>query len=1016
MSSATAHAPEHHDSASAAPSAAKTLHFNHGGVLGLTESIGRLLKGVTYDAAKETLASGAHPAPGHAADHAADHAAAHPTPDGAHPAPGHAPGHAAAHPAPAAGAHPTPDGAHPAPAAGGHAEAEDQDLSDKIISTLGHMGHYGAIFPFAAKGLKWVKDKLYPEIHEIATDDQHLGDQILHKLKKDKKAAKNGRRVLDHHALEGFAMGIDIPNIRRTLRMFADRERFNKALQSDSGREEIKKEIANILDLSGDVDLAEADTQTRMLLELLGVEFTDEDTITSVGGVDHHHWHVHTHRHELDSRVDAKHEALVQLIANVREFLVLPDVHNHVNTNLDTIYGTGVKVPDYPMDYTKIGDNILKLNNDTLRPFLNRVRKDGIDDMQVAVGDLLDPANVASELENNPDDLKAEISNLFNVTGKVTADKLRARALQMKAKLRAHPTVQAVDPYTATRDRILTDVIDIAVTNLTAGDTLAKLYGTEAQVDDFELNYAKLGDAMIKLTDKTRKPFLNRVEKDGIERVRAEVGDLLTAGNVAAELEHNPADLRAQVENLFNVGGKPTPEKLAARAEQLKTSLKALPAPAQAVDPYTATRDALVQIIDDAVTHAGTAAVLTKLYPNGDAEKMKFEWDEAKYKAFGATVLSTVTDKNRENALKHFDEDAFDAAFNLLSPTVKVELLDSSTGKTRLKEQVVAVLKLTEPFTEVDVTRQADAIRKRLGSGATEKAHYDLVNERLTRVVTAMNAVNIGKMFAGVSAVGPENFVNTFRDLEDKAEVAAYVRGYKSSAFRGHFPYLVSTVQLEELVKTGSPQDLNVAKQQVVKFVGINVAKVSEDMVKEAIQDFEDTCAKLVDADFPVPEDLARFNALKKDIADIKANLTAERLDQLFDRDNPYKNFWAQVMKVTDATRFAQFMDKMNITEVYASFNYMRNPLLLDAAMTPDQQKVAKQQLCSLLGFDKNVKPALAEVQGRVPLVENKLKLIAMATLRKAYPAQAEVVASLQETLQRVSTDLTQAHLDTMYA
>src|SRR3989338_6258502 len=309
MSAASAEHPKGVE-ASAAPKAVdNTMHFNNGGVAGVVESFAKLLKGVTYDAAKETMAdSKAATSPEH--PKAADPKADHPKVAEAE----------AKEAAPAATA--------------GH---EDNDWVDDVA----HWATIYAHLPFAEKGIKWLKGKLFPEIHEIAVDDQHIGDQILHKLKKDKKAERKGKLALDHHALEGFLKGLDIANLNRTLRMFTDKKRFETALEREGGQEEIKKEIANLLDLSGEADFDEVVKSLDMLAQLLGEEWelkADEYQCKSQKG------------HHIDSRVAKQHHALIHILEHARNWLT--------GKNLAKIYDTEVK--NFKIDFEHFGDLLIE--------------------------------------------------------------------------------------------------------------------------------------------------------------------------------------------------------------------------------------------------------------------------------------------------------------------------------------------------------------------------------------------------------------------------------------------------------------------------------------------------------------------------------------------------------------------------------------------------------------------------------------------------------------------------------
>ena len=107
--------------------------------------------------------------------------------------------------------------------------------------------------------------------------------------------------------------------------MFTDEARFKKSLNSESGREELKKQTSNILDWSGVADRQIVEKQTTMLLTLLGV-------------------HIHSHHgvetfdvHDLDPRVENQHEALIDIIKNVRTWLTKDAVEKIIPKIIPTI-------------------------------------------------------------------------------------------------------------------------------------------------------------------------------------------------------------------------------------------------------------------------------------------------------------------------------------------------------------------------------------------------------------------------------------------------------------------------------------------------------------------------------------------------------------------------------------------------------------------------------------------------------------------------------------------------------
>lgn len=809
------------------------MHFNHGGVLGLTESIGRLLKGVTYDAGMDTFA---HPATPGVAPAAANNAVPHPptapgaapvaAPDGTHPP---------LHPTPTA-----PAGAPAAPTAG-HDDDDDDSISGSIIKGLSHMGHYGAAFPVLAQGLKWAKNKMFPEIHEIPTEDQHVGDQILHKLKKNKK----NKTELDHHALEGFCKGLDISNLNRTFRMFTDPIRFEAAVKREAGREEIKKEIANILDLSGEVDRGEVVTQVNLLLHLLG--------------------------HHVDSRVAGQHHALRDIIQHVEAWLTEPV--------LAKIYGTEAKEADFTMDYDKIGDSVLKVNDKNLRPFLNRIRTDGIDDVEVKVGDLLDPANVTAELDSNPGDLREQIENLFNVKGVVTKPKLEERARQMKKRLKYEiippaTAIAPIDPYTEIRKEFV-DLIDKALANLSPA-TLAKLYPVaEDASTKFEWTDAKYKDfgatVLTTVTDKNRAAALNGFDVETLNT--SFTGILPSIKPTALNTDAGRNKIKEQAAAFLRV----TEPFDAAEVTQQATALK------KRLGDGTVEALKFAEVsgrIDAAVTALTAAGVIDKLFPPEEDTGTKFEWTDAKYRDFGATVLTTVKPKNQAEALKGFDEAVFNATFNAILPTVKPAALNTEPGKKKIREQAAALLRLTEPFDAAEIIQQVTALKKRLGDGTVEATKFAEVADRLDVAATQLTAAGvIDKLFEEATWTDANNFAANFIET-DNYDVPNYVKTYNSVEFRGHFHYLFEMDELDRVIASGTPEQKNEAKDQIRIFAKQNIGNVSQGRMDSIIRAYEAqrNIAK------PTLETTATYQALDTDIGEIKANFdkAEDRLSKLF--------------------------------------------------------------------------------------------------------------------------------------
>ena len=411
-----------------APKAASNaLRFQNGGVTGIVESFAKLLKGVTYDAVKETMAD--------------SHGAAHTAASAEHPKVADA---KADHPKAAE----TADGKEAGPAAtAGH---DDNDWVDDIA----HWATIYAHLPFAEKGIKWLKGKLFPEIHEIAVDDQHIGDQILHKLKKDKKAERKGKLALDHHALEGFLKGLDIANLNRTFRMFTEKKRFETALERERGQEEIKKEIANLFDLSGEADKEEVTKGVAMLKELLHIHGHEEDG------------HVHFDTKKIDSRVRKQFEALAKIIWNAEKWLLEEGVLTKVYT------GKGEK---FEIDYDQFGDVLLeKVNKKNRGAFVKSFSKRSFDNTFRL---LVKESSLKDALRHDSEKLKNPIYQLFDLNGKVDDEELKERmAVFFGTEGALGLEADYTDPVEKKKFLEIKQAFDGIVALLKKGNTLDKLF------------------------------------------------------------------------------------------------------------------------------------------------------------------------------------------------------------------------------------------------------------------------------------------------------------------------------------------------------------------------------------------------------------------------------------------------------------------------------------------------------------------------------------------------------------
>lgn len=360
-------APEASDAKEAANN---NRYFTHGGIGGILEETLRAVKGITIDAAMDVLEE-----PANNNDHLAK--AAH--------AKGEHAGEAAA------------EGADVAHAQGGIGAAvkaalkehENADFTDRVVMGLEHMVPYGYTFAVLAKALPWLRNQFFPKIELIKTDDQHIGDQILNQLARDKKKEKKGEVALTKPALEGFLQGLKPDNVRRSLRMFQDADRFERALKTEAGREEIKKEIANLLDLSGDVDRLEVEETTDHLLKLIDAD--------------------------VDGRLVSKKLALRKIIEKAKALLT--------QENLIKVY-TG-KSEKFEIDYDEFGDVLLeKVEPEQRVPFLKTFNGRNFDDTFRL---LVKESALKDALRDNKEELKNQIYQLFDMRGRIKNDELDER-------------------------------------------------------------------------------------------------------------------------------------------------------------------------------------------------------------------------------------------------------------------------------------------------------------------------------------------------------------------------------------------------------------------------------------------------------------------------------------------------------------------------------------------------------------------------------------------------------------
>lgn len=512
---------------------------------------------------------------------------------------------------------------------------------------------------------------------------------------------------------------------------------------------------------------------------------------------------------------------------------------------------------------------------------------------------------------------------------------------------------------------------------------LTKVLGAREKIEDYEMDYKNIGDRILKLNDKTLKPFLKRVKKDGLDDMENEIGDLLSVDRVKEEAKYNPDDLRAQITNLFNVKGNVTKAKLEERARRMKERLKN---DKDVGDPkLTKTRNEFVtNILDKALASLSSPGVLEKLYPGAEDAAAKFEWTEEKYKNFGTTVLTTVNPKNRAEALKSFDQIEFDETFDLLYPSFDKALLDDPTKKKRIKEQVTTLFNVTVPFTQKNLERKKVAILGRLGvvlakaaipavpavpATATTPATPAIpavpaivahpLETRLTAIVEALKDPELAKLFEDGAWTDANNFAAIFTEAIDY-DIPGYIKNYNSGEFRAHFHYLFEMDEdggLDAVISGGTPEQKEEAKEQIRAFAKQDNGNVSQARILSRISAYK---AQMNKADALLKK-TAGYKDLKKDIEEIEANLKDDRLNKLF---KPVKGPEVKVINYAEFGKTLDSLENANQANAflrgYKSFAFQKafrlllNGARLDEVVKGDERerKGAQIQLLAFLGID----------------------------------------------------------------
>ncbi len=514
---------------------------------------------------------------------------------------------------------------------------------------------------------------------------------------------------------------------------------------------------------------------------------------------------------------------------------------------------------------------------------------------------------------------------------------------------------------------------------------LTKILGAREKIEDYEMDYKNIGDRVLKLNDKTLKPFLKRVKKDGLDDMENEIGDLLSVDRVKEEAKYNPDDLRAQITNLFNVKGNVTKAKLEERVRRMKERLKN---DKDVGDPkLTKTRNEFVtNILDKALASLSSPGVLEKLYPAAEDSAAKFEWTEESYKNFGTTVLTTVNPKNRAEALKSFDPIEFDETFDLLYPSFDKALLDNPTKKKRIKEQVTTLFNVSVPFTQKNLERKKVAILGRLGvvlakaaipavpavpATATTPATPAIpavpaivahpLETRLTAIVEALKDPELAKLFEDGAWTDANNFAAIFTEAIDY-DIPGYIKNYNSGEFRAHFHYLFEMDVpggLDAVISDGTSEDKEDAKEQIRAFAKQDNGNVSRARILSRIDAYK---LQMNKADALLKK-TAGYKDLKKDIEEIETNLTDARLNKLF---KPVKGPEVRVINYVEFGKTLDSLENANQANAflrgYKSFAFQKAFRSLTDAASCDEaistelgRQAALTQLQTLLALGPGI-------------------------------------------------------------
>lgn len=703
--------------------------------------------------------------------------------------------------------------------------------------------------------LSWGLKKLlgaHEHVHEVEPDYANLGTQIL-----GWPEDKNGGF---HHSYEGFVVGMkerkDVNALNRQFRHFADKTLFDKAMKED--KVALRKLIANLLGIEGEVSRKELEAYMGLIITRLGGH---------LGGTPGH-FHIHPH-HALRASLDPKHRAVLKIYENAYNWLT--------EAALSTINSDAPEEKPFKIDFEHFGDFLLEEVNPKNR---DRYLK-GIDSAT-----FLGTFKTKFLYLTHEDDLKAAlkkpelrdivIEQLHQFTGvkrPMTQKTLEDHVKVFLERMGAKPVAPAalVAEYQA-----FEDALNLVVKTLGDSNALKELF--EDKEAKKPIDYNKIGEEVMA---RTKTPAALKAFEVQFEpgEMLIPYGVLLDERDLLAEAKSNPDRLMATLGKFYGLIGTLTDDRLARRATELRTRLTQL--------PDTEVPEAH-QLADN------IAAITQRIVDNNILAP---KWNYAK---LGEQVFARVQSyKDLEAAEKTLHSPSIEKQYGVLFDR-DLLLAQIEADPEQVKAKIAQLLDIDTTVTLAAVRKQSRAMEALLMQNPSSGARASLPQvdallrniQQLESFLTVGNTSTLdqksldklfGKKAPDVTPSSVEDFIGTFRDLEDETQVAAMVRGYRSSAFRARLNYMVDSADFADALKPESASERAEAIEQVRLFVGQNTGTVRTAYLEQVVKEFEDKLTTLNKASLS-PEDQVRYDAMAKDFADIKATLGGDNLKKLFEQ------------------------------------------------------------------------------------------------------------------------------------